>query len=173
MGCNAAKNVAVVPIDGKEIGGPNDVREKISQSKKIESKNKSEPDFQIEELENANVNNFQKAEHGMSFEISFDQTDDRAGDAAQKPIPKRIIELQESENKAQVTLEDIKEKLEEAEIRRQQILNQRIQSANLLKKPRTSDIVESDIEIEQSPHHLGVPKESKPHPPNPFDVSYT
>ncbi|XP_066248599.1 uncharacterized protein [Euwallacea similis] len=125
MGCNAAKNMAVVPIDG------------------------AHRDLEPGKIGSAIVNNVQKAEHGMSFEITFD-------DPGGEP-PKRLLELhQESDSKGVVTLEKLQEKLEEADIRRQQILQQRVQSANLLKKQKNGDSNE-----EQSPNHLRVPKSQK------------
>lgn len=50
----------------------------------------------------------------MSFDITFDESED-------KQPPKRIIELQEAENKEPPSLEKLQEKLEEAELRRQQV----------------------------------------------------
>lgn len=57
----------------------------------------------------------------MSFEILFDEPDDKDDSLIEKHPPKRILELKEAENKEPVTLEKLQEKLDEAEIRRQQV----------------------------------------------------
>lgn len=54
----------------------------------------------------------------MSFEITFEESESKQDTISQKQPPKR---LQEVEPKDPVTLEKLQEKLEEAEIRRQQV----------------------------------------------------
>ncbi|XP_048526071.1 uncharacterized protein LOC109541535 isoform X2 [Dendroctonus ponderosae] len=108
MGCNAAKNVAVIPLDGNAHSSNGEVKT---------DRYDAAPnyiDLDPGEIENAMVNNVLKAGNGMSFDITFDESED-------KQPPKRIIELQEAENKEPPSLEKLQEKLEEAELRRQQL----------------------------------------------------
>ncbi|KAL1506415.1 hypothetical protein ABEB36_005784 [Hypothenemus hampei] len=113
MGCNAAKNVTVSPID-----------DQTRNRKSRQSFTRNGIDLEPGQIDNATVNNVQKAEHGMSFDIIFDDNNE---DNERKEPPKRILESKES--KSNLTLEKLQEKLDEAEDRRQQILQQRVQSA--------------------------------------------
>ncbi|XP_050308328.1 uncharacterized protein LOC126744804 [Anthonomus grandis grandis] len=137
MGCTAGKNLTITPIESSQNGPEKAVKTDIP------DQSKPELDIQPGEIENgqAVVNNVQKAEHGLSFDITFEPPDEKTEPITQINPPKRILELQASEPKeSELTLEKLQEKLDEAEVRRQQILQQRtLQSANLLKKQQAQD----------------------------------
>lgn len=136
MGCNASKNVTVEHLDGAENGdvpqktttetnGSADRRQSIPMSPKdippIESEEPPE-----DMLETPVVNNMQKKDSGLAFELAFEEDNEES--IIKKHPPKRF-QLIESQQTSPVTLEKLQEKLEEAELRRQQILSQRVQSA--------------------------------------------
>ncbi|KAF7287997.1 uncharacterized protein LOC143191910 [Rhynchophorus ferrugineus] len=137
MGCSAAKNVTVEQMENGTDNNTNRGRETRSAnaSNKIDSS-------QLEDLENANVNNIQKGANGLAFEITFDENDNNDDNNTSKQLPKRILQLQETQS-SPVNLQKIQEKLDEAETRRQQILQQRIQSAKLKSRPRTQETLRS------------------------------
>ncbi|KAL3277930.1 hypothetical protein HHI36_013271 [Cryptolaemus montrouzieri] len=123
MGCSASKNITVEPQDIEKNGdgpisnGYHRDDEKIRQeplqaSSLIESE---EPPPEV--LENPVVNNLQKKVSGLSFELAFE--DDKEESIIKKHPPKRFQTLEDRPS-TPVTLEKLQEKLEEAEIRRQQ-----------------------------------------------------
>lgn len=57
----------------------------------------------------------------MSFEIAFE--DDVEDSIIKKHPPKRLQKLEEQQNVQEISLEKLQEKLDEAEIRRQQVSN--------------------------------------------------
>ncbi|KAJ8974122.1 hypothetical protein NQ317_000652 [Molorchus minor] len=170
MGCSAAKNLAVEPLDGNKaanISNGNGVRKVSIPAKNIPPLEGE--DLQAELLESATVNNVQKAPNGLSFEIAFD------GDGSEESIikkhpPKRFQRLEDPPT-SPITLNKLQEKLEEAEIRRQQILAQRVQSAKIRNQLKKQASIGSNSE-EEDTNHLKVPANGPPTTPNPLDVSY-
>ncbi|CAH0552845.1 unnamed protein product [Brassicogethes aeneus] len=172
MGCSAAKNLTVEPLNGNKV---HDISTGIVESLRKTSIPKSISDIpplegedpQTEMLETGTVNNFQKGVNGMSFEIAFDK-EEKDESIIKKHPPKRFQKL-EGQISPNSTLNKLQEKLEEAEIRRQQILAQRVQSAkyrNTLKKQASVSSMNSEDE-----DLLKAPSEVPP-PLNPYDVSY-
>ncbi|XP_019878684.1 uncharacterized protein LOC109606583 [Aethina tumida] len=171
MGCSAAKNITVEPLNGNKV---TDISSLSNGSVRKVSIPKSVPDVpplegedpQTEVLESAMVNNLQKGSNGLSFEIAFEE--DKDGESIiKKHPPKRFQKLEEQQTSPTVTLVKLQEKLEEAEIRRQQILQQRVQSAkyrNALKKQASVSSIDDE--------HLKVPTEVAPQTTNSYDVSY-
>ncbi|CAH1986196.1 unnamed protein product [Acanthoscelides obtectus] len=117
MGCNSSKNLTVEPFNGH-------VSESHSQIRRAATGLSNIPPLEAEDLpeellENATVNNVQQSTNGMAFEIAFQEEDDSV---IKKHPPKHIQERLESERSSStVTLEKLQEKLEEAEIRRNQV----------------------------------------------------
>ncbi|EEZ99041.1 uncharacterized protein LOC103315035 [Tribolium castaneum] len=171
MGCSAAKNLTVEPLDGNkvtELSNGNAETRKISIPRSVSDVPPLEgEDPQTEILaETATVNNIQKGANGLSFEIAFQ--DEGEESIIRKHPPKRFQRLEEQQTSPTTTLVKLQEKLDEAEIRRQQILQQRVQSAkfrNILKKQS------SVSSLDEEPGLLKVPPDI-PHPANPYDVSY-
>ncbi|KAJ8931436.1 hypothetical protein NQ314_015653 [Rhamnusium bicolor] len=169
MGCSAAKNLAVEPLDGNkssDLSNGNGVR-KVSIPSGIPPLEGE--DLQTEMLESATVNNIQKGPSGLSFEIAFDEEKVEESIIKKHP-PKRFQRLEEPPT-SPITLDKLQEKLEEAEIRRQQILAQRVQSAKYRNQLKKQSSVGSNPE-EEDPAHLKVPTQNPPRTPNPYDVSY-
>ncbi|KAJ3666648.1 hypothetical protein Zmor_002123 [Zophobas morio] len=170
MGCSAAKNLTVEPLDGNKVtelsNGHPDTR-KVSIPRSVSDVPPLEgEDPQTEVLETATVNNLQKGANGLSFEIAFQEEGEES--IIKKHPPKRFQRLEEQQTSPTTTLVKLQEKLDEAEIRRQQILQQRVQSAkyrHTLKKQ--SSVTSSD----EDPDHLKIPLDV-PQPANPYDVSY-
>ncbi|XP_018574480.1 uncharacterized protein LOC108913415 [Anoplophora glabripennis] len=170
MGCSAAKNVTVESLDGNnsgELSNGNGVR-------KVSVPNLSVPplegeDLQAELLESATVNNIQKGQNGLSFDIAFEEEGNEESIIKKHP-PKRFQRLEEQPT-SPITLDKLQEKLEEAEIRRQQILAQRVQSAKVRNQLRKQSSIGSNS-AEDDPDHLKVPPEVPPKTPNPYDVAY-
>ncbi|KRT81577.1 hypothetical protein AMK59_6139 [Oryctes borbonicus] len=106
---------------------------------------------------------------GLSFEIPAD--DENADSIIKKHPPKRFQKLEDQQTYPTLSLEKLQEKLDEAEIRRQQILQQRIQSAkhrNVLRKQ--ASVMSADNE--NGTNYLKVPEDVPPAVINPYDVSY-
>ncbi|RZC35126.1 uncharacterized protein BDFB_008844 [Asbolus verrucosus] len=169
MGCSAAKNLTVEPLDNNKVtelsNGHADRKVSIPRSISDVPPLEGE-DPQTEILETTAVNNLQKGANGLSFEIAFQEEGEES--IIKKHPPKRFQRLDEQQTSPTVTLVKLQEKLDEAEIRRQQILQQRVQSAkhrNVLKKQSSVTSLDDD------PDHLKVPPDI-PQPSNPYDVSY-
>ncbi|KAJ8921614.1 hypothetical protein NQ315_010523 [Exocentrus adspersus] len=170
MGCSAAKNLTVEPLDGNKSSGysnGNGVR-KVSLPTTGVPPLEGE-DLQAELLESATVNNIQKASNGLSFEIAFEEEGSEESIIKKHP-PKRFQRLEEQQT-SPITLDKLQEKLEEAEIRRQQILAQRVQSAKIRNQLRKQSSVGSNS-YEDDPDRLRVPTNVPPQTPNPYDVAY-
>ncbi|VEN57683.1 unnamed protein product [Callosobruchus maculatus] len=162
MGCNSTKNLAVEPFNGHIPDNHTQARRPFTGHTSNIPPLEAE-DLQEELLENATVNNVQRATNGLAFEIAFQEDDDSA---TKKHPPRRIQELLEVEKSTEpVTLDKLQEKLEEAEIRRNQILAQRVQSA----KNRTEKMMTRFI---QDGKYLSVPPENLPSPPNAIPTEY-
>ncbi|KAG5895585.1 hypothetical protein JTB14_002347 [Gonioctena quinquepunctata] len=171
MGCNAAKNLPVEQLDGHaDHANGNAVR---AASVPLEPSPEMPPleaeDLQAELLENATVNNVQKTPHGLSFEIAFEE-DDAEDSIVKKHPPKRVLERLEEPPSSPVTLSKLQEKLDEAEIRRQQILAQRVQSAKLRAEMKNHSSV-SHNEANEDIDFLRIPPEEIPAPSNPYIIS--
>ncbi|XP_044757533.1 uncharacterized protein LOC123315762 [Coccinella septempunctata] len=153
MGCSASKNVTVEHLDAAENG-------EVSQKDTVDNESgerrqslplspKDIPPIESEEppadmLETPIVNNIQKKDSGLAFDLAFE--DDTEESIIKKHPPKRF-QMVESQQGSPVTLEKLQEKLEEAEMRRQQILSQRVQSAkqrNAIRKPTSESSVNED-----------------------------
>ncbi|KAI4458657.1 hypothetical protein MML48_7g00015223 [Holotrichia oblita] len=176
MGCSAAKNLTVEHLDGSKVteltsqNGDSEPRKVsiprgVSDIPVIES---TEPHTEV--LGDETLSNMHETVNGLSFEIPAD--DDQGGDSIiKKHPPKRFQKLEDQQTHPTLSLVKLQEKLDEAEIRRQQILQQRIQSAkhrNILRKQVsvTSNSAENGVD------YLKVPEDAPPAVVNPYDVSY-
>lgn len=154
MGCSATKNLTVTELDGATANGLEEPR-KTSIPRRVSDVPPlvgDEP--QTEMLENANVNNVQKTANGLSFDIAFE--DDNESIIRKHP-PKRFQKLEEQQTSPNLSLTRLQEKLDEAEIRRQQILQQRIQSAKVRNQLKKQANISTENEEEEDRNHLHVP----------------
>ncbi|XP_030759853.1 uncharacterized protein LOC115885178 [Sitophilus oryzae] len=163
MGCSAAKNVTALEQadNGRKHANPNQVGDAASG---LSSSINELIESHIEDLENANVDNIQKGATGLAFDITFEENDN-IDESVQKQPPKRLLEMQDTQS-SPVTLQKLQEKLDEAEIRRQQILQQRVESAKRI-RPKFHYVPKEES---QSPNHLNVPSiptEESPVPSGP------
>nr|CAH7724269.1 unnamed protein product [Callosobruchus chinensis] len=118
MGCNSTKNLAVEPFNGHVSDNNTQARRPFTGHTSNIPPLEAE-DLQEELLENATVNNVHRAANGLAFEIAFQEDDDST---TKKHPPRRIQELLEVEKSSSpVTLDKLQEKLEEAEVRRNQV----------------------------------------------------
>ncbi|XP_056636849.1 uncharacterized protein LOC130445305 [Diorhabda sublineata] len=131
MGCSAAKNLTVEPLDASLTNGHAETRTSpLAPQPQHNLPPLEAEDLQEELIENNTVNNVLHGVNGVSFEIAFEE-EDNDDSIVKKHPPKRILERLEEPSTSPVTLEKLQEKLDEAETRRQQILAQRIQSAGM------------------------------------------
>ncbi|XP_028135697.1 uncharacterized protein LOC114330540 [Diabrotica virgifera virgifera] len=171
MGCSAAKNLTVEPLDGSLANGHTEARTlPVSPKRQPNIPPLEAEDLQEELLENAAVNNVQQGANGMSFEIAFED-DDTDESIVKKHPPKRILERLEDPHSSPVTLEKLQEKLDEAEIRRQQILAQRIQSAKIRNQMKKLHL-DSNTDDEEDGDFLKVPKEDISSRNNTYEIPY-
>ncbi|KAJ8948236.1 hypothetical protein NQ318_013223 [Aromia moschata] len=114
MGCSAAKNLAVEPLDGgkatADLSNGNGVR-------KVSIPEKGMPPLEGEGFAGGNPGIGHT--NGMSFEIAFDE--DGAEESIIKKHPPKRFQRLEDPPPTPITLDKLQEKLEEAEIRRQQV----------------------------------------------------
>ncbi|KAB0796870.1 hypothetical protein PPYR_10931 [Photinus pyralis] len=163
MGCTAAKNMVVEPLGNTKVihlSNGMDASRKLSTPKKVSDLPALVGvDPQTEYLESGPLNNVHQTQNGLSFDISFENEDESI---IRKHPPKRFQKLEDDQISSPLSIDRLQEKLDEAEVRRQQILQNRIQSAQLrkvLKKPLTVDSIQED-EID----YLQVP-DDKPNTP--------
>ncbi|KAK5650258.1 hypothetical protein RI129_001287 [Pyrocoelia pectoralis] len=163
MGCSAAKNMVVEPLGSTKVvhlSNGVDVPRILSTPKKVSDLPPLEGvDPQTEYLDSGPLNNIHKTQNGLSFDISFENEDESI---IRKHPPRRFQKLEDDQLSSSLSLDRLQEKLDEAEVRRQQILQNRIQSAQLkkvLKKQLTINSIQED-EID----YLQVP-EDKPNTP--------
>ncbi|GJQ74363.1 hypothetical protein Trydic_g21239 [Trypoxylus dichotomus] len=164
MGCSAAKNLTVEHLDGSKV---TELNPNNSEPRKV-SVTHSNPDMPViesvepstEVLENDdNLNNVHQTVNGLSFEIPADGENSES--IIKKHPPKRFQKLEDQQTNPTLSLVKLQEKLDEAEIRRQQILQQRIQSAkhrNILRKQ--ASVTSSDNE--NGVAYLKVPEDAPP-----------
>ncbi|XP_065157807.1 uncharacterized protein DDB_G0283697 isoform X2 [Atheta coriaria] len=124
MGCSAAKNLTVEQLNG-DTGNENGTEtRKVSITRRASEVPPLQSDEPPEEvLDSGTLNNLQ--------EHSFEED---AESIIQKHPPKRFQKLEEQEQTSpNLSLQRLQEKLDEAEKRRQQILQQRVTSAKVRK----------------------------------------
>ncbi|KAF5286149.1 hypothetical protein FQR65_LT12907 [Abscondita terminalis] len=158
MGCSAAKNIVIEPLDNTKVthlNGSNgvDTERNFSTPKKVSDIPPLEGvDPQTEFLDSGSVNNVHQTLNGMSFDIPFEEEGESI---IKKHPPKRFQKLEDDQLSSPLSLNQLQEKLDEAELRRQQILQNRVQSAQLrkvLKKQLTvRSIPEDDIDYLKVP----------------------
>ncbi|KAF5277439.1 hypothetical protein FQA39_LY06252 [Lamprigera yunnana] len=137
MGCSAAKNLVVEPLDNTKVTNLNEsngieMQNALSTPKKVSNLPPLEGgDLPTEFLDAGKLNNVHHTLNGLSFDIPFDE--DEGESIIKKHPPKRFQKLEGDENSSHLSLDQLQEKLDEADLRRQQILQSRIQSAQLRK----------------------------------------
>ncbi|KAF2884890.1 hypothetical protein ILUMI_21261 [Ignelater luminosus] len=165
MGCSAAKNLTVEPLDGTKVtqlSNGVEIPRKLSTPRKASDVPPLEGvDPQTEFLESAShVNNVHQTTHGLSFDIPFQEEDGES--IIRKHPPKRFQKLEDQQTSPTLSLVRLQEKLDDAEIRRQQILQNRVQSAQFRKVLKKQSTVYSINEDDTN--HLQVPQD-KPNTP--------
>ncbi|XP_023012888.1 uncharacterized protein [Leptinotarsa decemlineata] len=169
MGCNAAKNFPVEPLNGHaDVSNGNAVRI-ISPSEPSAEMPPLVADDLQEEVLDVSVNNIQKAPQGVSFEIAFEENQEES--IVKKHPPKRILERLEEPPTSPITLNKLQVKLDEAEIRRQQILAARISSAKNRAEMRTQSNVTDNADEDENIDFLKIPQEDFIPPVNSQSVS--
>ncbi|XP_017779113.1 PREDICTED: uncharacterized protein LOC108564549 [Nicrophorus vespilloides] len=162
MGCSAAKNLAVEPLNGGASMGNGESQlgevRKVSVTRRaseVPALEGVEP--QTEMLENGTVNNMHEKSNGLSFDIAFGEEADES--IIKKHPPKRFqrLEEQQQEETPNLSLAKLQEKLDEAEIRRQQILKQRVASAKVRTAIRRQNNVNNDDGLPEPSDLLNVP----------------
>ncbi|XP_018320922.1 uncharacterized protein LOC108734036 [Agrilus planipennis] len=159
MGCSAAKNVTIEPLNGHAVTTDSNLSRKNSKANPVITKTSSDPPLESEEpqtevLENITMNNVQETTNGLSFDIAF-QEDDKDDSIIKKHPPKRLQKFEEPPVANPVSLEQLKEKLDEAEERRQQILQQRMESARNSFRKQSSIYSIDEVDMQK----LIVPEE--------------
>ncbi|XP_022194063.2 uncharacterized protein LOC111051809 [Nilaparvata lugens] len=123
MGCGSSKSTSVTPMGGDQRPSKPPKTTKVSPMASVDD------DISISA----------RTSQGLAFEVPLD--DDEGGDdpsLIKKHPPKRLQRLEDQPPPPNLTHEMLEEKLAEAEQRRQQILNQRIQSAKARQKVKRS-----------------------------------
>ncbi|CAG9857249.1 unnamed protein product [Phyllotreta striolata] len=157
MGCTASKTSVVEPLDGSHSNGHLQLKTVPVSPKQQDVLPPLEAEDLQEELllENSSVNNMHKGTNGMSFDIAFEENEEEEN--PKKLPPRRILERLDGPPPTP-SLQQLQDKLEEADIRRQQILAQRIQSAKrhpFMKKLHSG----SSADDEEDDGFLKIPKE--------------
>ncbi|CAH1173732.1 unnamed protein product [Phaedon cochleariae] len=164
MGCSAAKNFAEMEnLDGNrdlENGNANRTVPISPGHPPQNNIHQLEPDdIPAELLENATVNNVLKGANGLSFEIAFEEGESEESIVKKHP-PRRILERLEEPPSSPVTLDKLQEKLDEAEIRRQQILAQRVHSAKKISERAKKQDLTNSFADDEDDEFLKVPPQS-------------
>ncbi|RZF45736.1 hypothetical protein LSTR_LSTR011875 [Laodelphax striatellus] len=122
MGCGSSKSTSVTPMGGDQRPIKPPKASKVSPMGSIDD------DISISA----------RTSQGLAFEVPLD--DDEGGEDGpsliKKHPPKRLQRLEDQQPTPNLTHQVLDEKLAEAEQRRQQILNQRIQSAKAHQKKK-------------------------------------
>ncbi|XP_022904389.1 uncharacterized protein [Onthophagus taurus] len=185
MGCSASKNLTVeLQGDLKTAGCHSVVNNDLNQ---LEVRKNSVPrrasdvppvesvEPQTEMLQENNelgtCTNVQQSNNGLSFEVPMLKESESI---IKKHPPRRFQKLEEQQTSPSLSLVKLREKLDEAEIRRQQILQQRVQSAKTRYASRSKGNKSNDEDDDDDYTDDGLLKVPPDVPAisNPYDVSY-